>query len=145
MIKNFRTDLGRMPGILAAMIAAVMMIAGTTANAQDVKAGFVYVGPVGDHGWTYRHDKGRQAVENELGVSATYVESVPEGADAERVEAAIRGLEPAIEGTALHVEGGFGRPAMERTPANRRLWAVARKLGAELGLELEQPELLMDS
>ena len=55
------------------------------AQAEDVKAGFVYVGPVGDHGWTYRHDKGRLQVEEELGVETSFVESVAEGADAERV------------------------------------------------------------
>ncbi|KAA3621729.1 MAG: BMP family ABC transporter substrate-binding protein [Proteobacteria bacterium] len=58
------------------------------ANAQAAtKVGFVYVGPVGDHGWTYRHDIGRQAIEKEFGdqVETTYVESVAEGADAERV------------------------------------------------------------
>jgi glutamate carboxypeptidase len=59
-------------------------------------------------------------------------------ADAERVGAAIRGLEPAIEGTSLHIEGAFGRPAMERTPANRQLWRMARSLGNELGLHLEE-------
>jgi simple sugar transport system substrate-binding protein len=56
-----------------------------TVHAADTKVGFVYVGPVGDHGWTYRHDKGRQQVEQELGVETTFVESVAEGADAERV------------------------------------------------------------
>lgn len=59
-------------------------------------------------------------------------------ADAERVEAAIRSLEPAIEGTSLHIEGIFGRPAMERTPANRQLWRMACILGGELGLQLEE-------
>lgn len=58
--------------------------------------------------------------------------------DADRVETAIRGLEPAIEGTSLQVEGGFGRPAMERTPRNRQLWRLAVRLGDELGLQLEQ-------
>lgn len=53
--------------------------------AEVDNVGFVYVGPVGDHGWTYRHDIGRQAVEKELGVNTTFVESVAEGADAERV------------------------------------------------------------
>lgn len=55
--------------------------------ADPVKVGFVYVGPVGDHGWTYRHDIGRQAIEAEFGdaVETTFVESVAEGADAERV------------------------------------------------------------
>jgi glutamate carboxypeptidase len=58
--------------------------------------------------------------------------------DQQRVEAAIRSLQPAIAGTALSVEGGFGRPAMERTPANRALWQLACRLGSELGLELEE-------
>lgn len=58
--------------------------------------------------------------------------------DAARIEAAILGLRPAIAGTSLSIEGGFGRPAMERTPANRALWQLARRLGGELGLELEE-------
>ncbi|MGV6838800.1 MAG: BMP family ABC transporter substrate-binding protein [Planktomarina sp.] len=55
--------------------------------AEKTKAGFVYVGPIGDFGWTHEHDKGRLAVEEAFGdaVETTYVESVPEGADAERV------------------------------------------------------------
>ena len=55
--------------------------------ADPVKVGFVYVGPVGDHGWTYRHDIGRQQVEEAFGdkVKTSYVESVQYGPDAERV------------------------------------------------------------
>jgi basic membrane protein A and related proteins len=54
---------------------------------EPVRVGFVYVGPVGDHGWTYRHDVGRQDVEAEFGdrVVTTFVENVSEGPDAERV------------------------------------------------------------
>jgi glutamate carboxypeptidase len=59
-------------------------------------------------------------------------------ADGDRVEQAILGLEPAIEGTSLVIEGGFGRPAMERTPQNRQLWRLAQTLGDELGLQLEE-------
>ena len=58
--------------------------------------------------------------------------------DAERIEAAIRGLEPSTPGTSLSVEGLFGRPAMEHTPANRRLWRLACRLGSELGMDLEE-------
>jgi simple sugar transport system substrate-binding protein len=58
---------------------------GGNAMANETKVGFVYVGPIGDHGWSYQHDQGRLAVEKELGVKTSYVESVPEGADAERV------------------------------------------------------------
>lgn len=52
---------------------------------QEINVGFIYVGPVGDAGWTYAHDLGRQYLENNLpGVKTFYVESVPEGADCER-------------------------------------------------------------
>ena len=54
-------------------------------EAEDMKVGFIYVSPIGDAGYSYAHDKGRQAVENMDGVTTSYVESVPEGADAERV------------------------------------------------------------
>jgi simple sugar transport system substrate-binding protein len=52
-----------------------------------LKVAFAYVGPVGDAGWTFAHDKGRKAVAAEFGskVSTTFVENVPEAADAERV------------------------------------------------------------
>ena len=63
---------------------------------------------------------------------------VTSGQDAERVESAILGLRPATRGTFLTVEGGFGRPAMERTPANRRLWHLACGLGEDLGLSLDE-------
>ena len=51
-----------------------------------LKVGFVYVGPIGDGGWTYEHNEGRLAVEEHFGekVETIYQESVPEGADAER-------------------------------------------------------------
>ena len=63
---------------------------------------------------------------------------VPMHADQQRIEAAIRNVQPAVAGTSLSVEGGFGRPAMERTPANRALWHLACQLGSELGLQLEE-------
>ncbi len=72
-------------GALAA--AAALAVAGPASAQQDkVKVGFIYVGPVGDFGWSYEHDQARQAVEAEFGdrVETTYLESVPEGPDAER-------------------------------------------------------------
>ncbi len=60
----------------------------STVMAQEpTKVGFVYVGPIGDGGWTYQHDQGRLAVEAAYGdkVETIYQESVPEGADAARV------------------------------------------------------------
>lgn len=53
-------------------------------RSKEIKAAFVYVGPIGDGGWTYAHDQGRKALEK-IGVKTAYVESVPEGAEAERV------------------------------------------------------------
>jgi glutamate carboxypeptidase len=59
-------------------------------------------------------------------------------ADAERIEAAIHGLEKETEGVSLHVEGAIGRPPMEHTEANQRFWKVAQALGEELDLGLEE-------
>lgn len=75
------------------------------AAADPLKVAFVYVGPVGDAGWTYAHEQGRLAVEQRFGdaVKTTYVESVPEGADAERV---IRQL--AADGNQLIFTTSFG-------------------------------------
>ena len=54
---------------------------------EPLKIGFAYVGPVGDGGWSFAHDNGRKALEAEFGdkIVTTFVESVPESADAERV------------------------------------------------------------
>ncbi|WP_051526698.1 BMP family ABC transporter substrate-binding protein [Alkanindiges illinoisensis] len=60
----------------------------TPASAADpIKAAFIYIGPTGDHGWTYSHNQGRLAVESKLkgAVKTSYIENVPETADAERV------------------------------------------------------------
>ncbi|WP_137896196.1 BMP family ABC transporter substrate-binding protein [Ramlibacter sp. 2FC] len=61
--------------------------AAAPAKPEPLKIAFAYVGPVGDGGWTYAHDNGRKAVEKEFGdkVATSFVEKVPESADAERV------------------------------------------------------------
>ena len=70
---------------LAAAAFSAFSFAGP-AQAQT-KVGFVYVGPIGDHGWTYEHNQGRLAIEKAFGnkVKTTFVEKVSEGADAQRV------------------------------------------------------------
>ena len=70
--------------LLAAALA--LAFSATLAQAEKLKVGFIYVGPVGDHGWSYQHDQGRQAIEKALGdkVSTSYLEKVPEGPDVER-------------------------------------------------------------
>ena len=57
------------------------------AGAEKLKIGFMYVSPIGDGGWTYQHDLGRKAIQEKFGdkVETSFVESVPESADAERV------------------------------------------------------------
>jgi simple sugar transport system substrate-binding protein len=71
--------------ILTGAIVA-LGIAGAAAAQDKVKVGFIFVGPIGDGGWTYEHNEGRLAVEEHFGdaVETVYQENVPEGADAER-------------------------------------------------------------
>jgi simple sugar transport system substrate-binding protein len=59
----------------------------TSKSTEPIKAGFVYVSPITEAGWTRQHDEGRKAVERALGkqVKTTFVADVAEGADAERV------------------------------------------------------------
>ena len=89
--------------ILAGVLLALGL--GTAVSAADVKVGFVYVGPIGDGGWTYEHDKGRLAVEKHFGdrVETIYQESVPEGADSERVMTTM-----AMQGADLIFTTSFG-------------------------------------
>ena len=78
-------------------MAVLSLMFTISAYADPVKVGFVYVGPTGDHGWTYMHDIGRQAIVKELGdqVETTYVENVKYGPDAERVmrQMALQGVD----------------------------------------------------
>ena len=71
--------------IRTSIVASALLLSGAASAADESTVGFVYVGPIGDHGWSYQHNEGRLAVEKELGVKTSYVESVAEGADAERV------------------------------------------------------------
>ncbi len=86
--------------------AAMALGLATSAMAEDkTKVGFVYVGPVGDGGWTYEHDQGRKAVVAEFGdkVETVYVENVAEGPDAERVI-----TQMALQGADLIFTTSFG-------------------------------------
>ena len=87
-----------------AVLLSVMFF--SVAHAEDkIKVGFIYVGPIGDHGWTYRHDIGRLDVEKHFGdkVETTYLENVKYGPDAER---AIRSM--AQEGMDIIFATSFG-------------------------------------
>ena len=67
--------------------APASVSAAAPAKAEPLKIAFAYVGPVGDGGWTFAHDLGRKALEKEYGdkIVTSFVENVPESADAERV------------------------------------------------------------
>jgi glutamate carboxypeptidase len=63
---------------------------------------------------------------------------VPEAADAERIERQILSLQAVEPGIQIEVSGGFGRPPLERTPRNRRLWESAQAAGGRLGIDLDE-------
>ncbi|BEU95901.1 BMP family ABC transporter substrate-binding protein [Acidovorax sp. DW039] len=91
MYKNLATALRA--ACVSALFCAVTLpptfaqTAAPAAKFEPLKAGFVYVSPITEAGWTRQHEEGRKAVEAALGsqVKTTYVENVAEGADAERV------------------------------------------------------------
>ena len=67
--------------------ASAAPVAAAPAKTEPLKVAFAYVGPPGDGGWTFAHDNARKALEKELGdkIVTSFVEKVPEAADAERV------------------------------------------------------------
>ncbi|MES2785336.1 MAG: BMP family ABC transporter substrate-binding protein [Pseudomonadota bacterium] len=73
--------------VAAACLSLLPALLPAAMAAEPLKVGFVYVAPVTETGWVRQHDDGRKAVEAALGarVKTTFVENVPEGADAERV------------------------------------------------------------
>jgi simple sugar transport system substrate-binding protein len=104
---------------------------------EPFKAAWMYVGPVGDAGWTFAHDQGRKAVEAEFGakVKTTFVEKVPEGADAERVirDLAVQGnkiifatsfgfMEPMLKVAAEFPDVKFEHATGYKTAANMRIY-----------------------
>ena len=92
---------------------AIALAAPATAQTNEpLKIGFVYVSPIGDAGWTFQHDTGRKQMEKALGgkVTSKYVESVPEGADAERV---IRDLAQSGHNLIFTTSFGYMNPTLK--------------------------------
>ncbi|MFT3689512.1 BMP family ABC transporter substrate-binding protein [Paenirhodobacter sp.] len=88
--------------------AATAVIASTgiaARAAEPLKVGFIYVGPVGDMGWSYQHDQSRLAVQKEFGdkIVTSFIENVPEGPDAERALTQL-----ALQGNQLIFATSFG-------------------------------------
>jgi len=80
MTKITRRDFVR----TGAAAAALPALAGKAMAADKLKIGFIFLGPIGDYGWTWAHNQARLAVEKELGdkVETLYTENVPEDASA---------------------------------------------------------------
>ncbi len=81
-----RRSFSKLLGVGAAA-AALPGLTRQAMAADPLKVGFIYLGPVGDFGWTYQHDIGRQAAVAKYGdaIKTTFVENVPEGPDSEKV------------------------------------------------------------
>lgn len=71
----------------SALALGLSALGGAALADDPLKVGFIYIGPVGDHGWTFTHDQARLQVEEHFGdaVETSYVENVAYGADAERI------------------------------------------------------------
>lgn len=121
---------------LASATAIVATLSGTALADEPFKVGFVYLGPTGDHGWTYSHDQGRKAVEAKFGdkIKATYVDNVPETADAERV---VRDL--ATKGNKIIFTTSFGymnatEKVARQFPKTMFMHATGYKSGKNMGI-----------
>ncbi len=116
--------------------AAVLFASASLLNAQTpVKVGFVYVGPVGDSGWTFQHDLARKQMETALmgRVTTQFVENVPEGADSERV---IREMAQSGCKVIFATSFGYMNPALkvaEQFPNTVFMHATGYKTAANLG------------
>jgi basic membrane protein A and related proteins len=102
-------------GMAAALGLAAMTFHALAAD--KLKVGFIYVGPIGDFGWTYRHEIGRQEMAKALGdkVETTYLENVPETSDAERaLEQLVRSGHKLIFATSF----GFMEPTLKVASKN---------------------------
>ena len=117
--------------------AAPAASAAAPAKAEPLKIAFAYIGPVGDGGWTFAHDNGRKALEKEFGdrIVTSYVESVPESADAERVVRDMVGqgaklifgtsfgyMEPMLKVAADHADVKFEHATGYKTTENLRAY-----------------------
>jgi simple sugar transport system substrate-binding protein len=99
--------------VALAAVASVLAMATAPAHAADpLKVGFVYIGPVGDAGWTYAHDLARKALQAKFGdkIKTQFVENVPEGPDAARV---IRDLAQQGDGLIFTTSFGYMEPTLK--------------------------------
>lgn len=125
------------PQRLAAACATyfLALLASISAAAAPLKVAFVYYGPIGDHGWTYQHEQGRQAVQKEFGdkVVTSYVENVPESAEAEKV---LRKLVADGNQLIFTTSYGYGPMTLAVAKDNPKVWfehATGDKTASNVG------------
>src|SRR5215216_662626 len=121
----------------AAPAPAPAPAAAAPAPAAPLNIAFAYIGPAGDGGWTFAHDNGRKALEKELGdkITTSFVENVPESADAERVLRDMAGqgnklicgttfgyMEPMLKVAADHKDVKFEHATGYKTAENMRTY-----------------------
>ncbi|MDJ0779115.1 MAG: BMP family ABC transporter substrate-binding protein [Gammaproteobacteria bacterium] len=119
---------------IALVATAALALAFSGAGTAAGNVGFVYVSPIGDAGWTYQHDLGRQQIEQETGFTTSYVENVAEGADAERV---IREMAKRGDKVVFATSFGFMNYALKvskQFPDTAFIHATGYKLGENMGL-----------
>ena len=119
--------------VKAAAVALTVSVAGTASAADKLKVGYVYVGPVGDFGYSYQHDLGRQYLQKTLGdkVETTFLENVPETDSARAFEHLARSGSKLIIGTSF----GFMDPELKvakQFPALKFEHATGYKLAPNL-------------
>ncbi len=128
-------------------VAAGPAASAAAAKPEPLKIAFAYVGPVGDGGWTFAHDNARKALEKEFGdkIATTFVEKVPEAADAERVFNDLVGqgnklvfgttfgyMEPLLKVAAEHKDVKFEHATGYKTADNLRTYDSRTYEGAYL-------------
>ncbi|WP_457350673.1 BMP family ABC transporter substrate-binding protein [Roseateles sp. P5_D6] len=127
--------------------AAALPASAAVAKPEPLKIAFAYVGPVGDGGWTFAHDNARKALEKEFGdrIATSFVEKVPEAADAERVFNDLVGqgnklvfgttfgyMEPMLKVAAEHKDVKFEHATGYKTAENLRTYDSRTYEGAYL-------------
>jgi simple sugar transport system substrate-binding protein len=119
---------------LKKLAVALLTCALSGASVAADNIGFVYVSPIGDAGWTYQHDLGRLQLEKETGVTTSFVENVPEGADAERV---IRDMAKRGDKVVFATSFGYMNYALKVSKTFRKtafVHATGYKMGKNMGL-----------
>jgi simple sugar transport system substrate-binding protein len=121
--------------LFAALATALTMAGGLASASEPLKVGFIYVSPIGDAGWTFQHETGRRQMAAALAdkVDTKFVETVPEGAEAERV---IRQFAADGYGLVFTTSFGYMNPTIKvakRFPATKFEHATGYKRSKNVG------------